>query len=305
MPLDGNIAHDDGDDANPFAKVNENSRIMFAVGERRLGWQGLDGATYYPAPSHKALIRMHENKPRVLAVVGSSYKLIHNKELFSAAEGTMCKEMRDSDLRGVQVREQVAGWGKMCFREYIFPNIKCRLKSHTKSEIAFRLIVQNGYGGSALRIHAGAIDFYCTNGMIRGEYQSEYRKHTGGLVVSGLGATVGRALKTFADSQDTWQRWADTPVRHQDAMELFKDLASSESLATKLGDQYLRETDQRGHNLWSVYSAMTYYASHADGEFGLRASVSEQDSAASVMLQRELSVSKWVSSKEWRQLETA
>ncbi len=305
MPLDVTHTDDGSGSHDPFGKHNTaQSVILFPVAERAVAWEGRDNS-WHRANSHKAIVRVAPSGQGAitLGIVGANYKLVHNKELFSHVESTMCKEIPVHELAGVQVTDRVAGWGRTCFRQYVFPNIKCLLKGNVRSEIAFRLIVQNGYGGSALRIHAGAIDFYCTNGMIRGEYESVYRKHTSGVVVTGFGDTVRKALATFADSQRVWERWATTPVKHQAAMDLFRELASSERLAENLQDQYLRERDARGDSLWSVYSAMTYFASHNDGEFALRKSVNEQDSVAHVMLQRELRVSHWVQSDAWRRLE--
>jgi hypothetical protein len=301
MPLDDTTR-------SPFSN-GEQSRIMFPVAERKVGWLTRTGA-YDPIRSHKAIIRTTEagDGVHVLNVVGSTYKLIHNKELFGHIENTLCKKMRADALDGVRVTDKVSGFGRVCMREYVFPNIKCKLTGGVRdrravSEIAFRLIVQNGYGGSALRIHAGAIDFYCTNGMISGEYQSTYHKHTAGLVVSGIDATVERALDTFANSQQKWTRWVDTPVGHEQAMQLFRDLATSDKLRDNLSQQYLRDRDERGDNLFAVYSTLTYYASHNDGDFKLRSSVQAQDTEAVTMLQRELTVAKWITTDAWRKLE--
>jgi hypothetical protein len=179
------------------------------------------------------------------------------------------------------------------------------LSRAARSDIAFRLIVQNGYGGSALRVHAGAIEFFCTNGMISGEFQSAYNKHTSGLVIAGVERTIERALDTFIADGVKWQRWADTHVEFQDAMNLFRELADSTKLQENLQQQYMLEREVRGDNLYSVYSALTYYASHADGEFKLRATVEQQNTEALVMLQREMKVKQWVETPAWRTLEHA
>jgi hypothetical protein len=291
---------------NPFDEFDAGSRIMFPVAERKVGWLTRTGA-YENIRSHKAIIRTTEDGAgvHVLNVVGSTYKLIHNKELFGHVQDTLYKKMPDTSLAGVQVRDKVSGFGRVCLREYVFPNIRCKLKRGARSDIAFRLIVQNGYGGSALRIHAGAIEFFCSNGMITGEYQSTYHKHTAGLVVTGINTAVERALEVFASSQQKWQKWAETPVGHEQAMQLFRDLATSDKLRDNLTHQYMQERDERGDNLYSVYSALTYYASHNDGDFRLRSSVQTQDTEASTMLQRELTVAKWVNSDAWRKVEAA
>ena len=226
---------------------------------------------------------------------------MHNSELFSRVEDTLCKKMQSHELDGVMVKDKVANYGRTCYREYVFPNIKCNVGGGTRSDIAFRMIVQNGYGDSALRMHAGAIEFYCTNGMICGEYQSVYRKHTSGLILTGVADAVDKALEVFANSQNVWREWARKPVRNLDAMELFRELARTDRLTEKLSDHYMREVDVRGMNLWAVYSTLTYYASHSDGEFSIRDT--KQDTEAVTMLERELRVAKWLNTDAWKKLE--
>ena len=293
------------EEQDPFAEHNAKpSIIMFPVGQRKIGWVNREGG-YEPINTHKALVRVTDDgtAAKVLGIVGDGYKLVHNKELFARVEDTLCKMIPVPSLHGVQINDKLSGWGRLCYREYIFPNLKCDIGGAIKSPISFRMIVQNGYGGSALRIHAGAIEHFCTNGMISGEFESTYRKHTSGLEMSGIARTIERALKAFVDSQTKWRRWAETPVKHAAAMELFKELANSDRLCENLSQQYMRETDTRGNNLWSVYSALTYYASHAEGDFKLRATTETQDSVVSTMLNRELNVSKWVETPAWHKLE--
>jgi hypothetical protein len=53
------------------------------------------------------------------------------------------------------------------------------------SDVAFRAIFHNGYGGTSLGcIIGGAINAFCTNGMILGDYDVVYRRHTSGLDAS-------------------------------------------------------------------------------------------------------------------------
>jgi hypothetical protein len=298
MPLDGI--------RNPFDEFNtERSPILFPVGERNVGWQQRDGA-YRRTPEHKAIIRLNQqgDNAHILNIVGATYKLIHNRELFTAVEDAMLSEMPPDNFTGVMVKDRVAGWGRVCYREYVFPSIRRRLAS-TVGDIGFRVIVQNGYGGSALRIHAGAIDFYCTNGMIRGEYVSAYKRHTSRLVVGKLNATITHAVSEYTNATEEWQRWAQTPVQHEKAMDLFRKIASSDKMREGLADQYMREQDVRGTNLWAVYSTLTHYASHPEGAFALRKSVEESDTVASTMLRHEMDVARWTRSDEWKVLEDA
>jgi hypothetical protein len=301
------LRHPTRDD--PFGKFNApSSPILFPVAERAVAWQNRSGS-WTPTAGHKAIIRVdpnNANTARLLNVVGHSYKLVHNRELLTHVEDTMRDKFSTSDLSGVSIQDKVAYFGRVCSREYIFPGIKCLVQSYNaRSEIAFRIIVQNGYGGSALRIHAGAIDFYCSNGMIRGEFTTTYRKHTSRLVIDNLTDTLDNAIEGFVLAQPKWHAWAAKRVKHEDAMNLFRSIANSPRLYDNLGRQYLREQEARGPNLWAVYSTLTYYASHNDGEFALRKSVEDVNSEAHIMLKRELSVSKWVQTKEWLMMEDA
>jgi len=294
------------DPSDSFAKYNTpDSPLFFPVGERKVGWETRSGM-YERTPSHKAIIRLSPrgDSAMLLDIVGGNYRLVHNRELFYAVEQAMRDEMLPEHLKDVQVVDRVAGYGRVCLRQYVFPSIRCRLQN-TRSDIGFRIVVQNGYGGSALRIHAGAIDFFCTNGIVRGDYVSTYRKHTSGLVVGSLNRTVKDALHEFAAGQEEWQRWTKTPVRFEQTMKLFDTIAQSAKMREGLVDQYEREVDQRGPNLWAVYSTLTFYASHADGAFSLRRTVEEQDTVATTMLTRELNVAKWTRSDEWRAMEAA
>jgi hypothetical protein len=239
----------------------------------------------------------------LLNIVGSGYKIVHNSELFSAVEDAMLNEMLPEHLAGMKVTDRVAGWGRMCFRDYTFPAIKCRV-THGNSEIGFRILVQNGYGGSALRIHSGAIDFYCMNGMIHGEFISTYRRHTAGVTIGNLSNAVQTALLQFAAQQDVWRTWAEKPAKFDAVLELFEKISTSEKMRNALLEQYERESDARGKNVWAVYSTMTHYASHYDGNFGLRRTVLEADTVATTMLTRELNVAKWAQSQEFKKLET-
>ena len=287
---------------NPFSKYDTpESPILFPVAERPVGW--LVGENQYrPTEEHKAIIRITRHGSILLNIVGYGYKLVHNRELFHAVEDVMINEMLPEHLEDVQVTDKVGSYGRICYRTYIFPNIVCHLPN-VRSNIGFRIIVQNGYGGSGLRIIAGAIDYYCSNGIVVGDYVSTYKKHTSGLVVSDLTSRIKDALIQFSDAQNTWIRWTHTAVRHDATMKLFDAVSTSKRMREGLVDQYAREIEARGVNLWSVYSSLTYYSSHCDGSFVLRRTVEEQDTVAQTMLARELNVAKWIKTDEWKALE--
>jgi hypothetical protein len=160
--------------------------------------------------------------------------------------------------------------------------------------------VQNGYGGSALRIIAGAIEFYCTNGMIRGDYESTYRKHTSRLIINSLNTTVARSISTYIKATHEWRKWTKQPVQHEEAMELFRTIAKTPSMLDKFSDRWMTEIEDRGRNLWAVYSTLTYYSSHNEGQFAVRQS--SADNSSTLMMQRELDVAKWIDTPQFKVL---
>ena len=133
------------DPTDPFAKYNTpQSLLFFPVGERRVAWETRNSG-FEPTRSHKAIIRLNEkgDSAILLNVVGSTYRLVHNRELFHAVEQAMKEEMLPAHLHDVQVTDSLAGYGRVCYRKYVFPSIRCRILS-ARSDIAFRIIVQNG-----------------------------------------------------------------------------------------------------------------------------------------------------------------
>jgi len=288
----------------PFDEALERpTPIMFPVGERKLAWQMRTG-NYEPLKSHKAIVRLSPsgNSAHVLNVVRTTYKLVLNRELYEMVHAAIQKRVRLAQLHDAYCVDKIAHYGRICWREYIFPSITCRVGNHVRP-IAFRIIVQNSYGSSALRMHSGAIDFFCTNGMIRGEFESVYRRHTSGLVVGDLSENIDRALVAFADSESKWRRWSHTPVTREQTMMFFREIVKSPTLVDKLADRWLYEIEDRGQNLWSVYSTLTYYSSHNEGDFAVR--TRDDAGVDAAMHQRELDVAKWVQHDAWRVMETA
>ena len=286
----------------PLMEPGATSRIIFPVVERKMQWltqagQGVD------ASGSKALVRMTTDKsPVLLSVVNSTYKLATNKELFTTIEQTIIDKVEPSCLVGVQLKDHISYDGRVCYREYVFPNLRCDIGA--KSDIGFRIVVSNSYGGGAIKLLAGAIEFFCTNGMVSGQYESTYARHTSGLVMSTFASNITSALDRFVSDAQRWRKWVETPVEFISAMVLLKNIASSPRMAEALSIQCAREFDVRGPNLWSVYSAMTYYASHNDGNFATRSdSEDESSGAATSMFKRELTVRDWTNTKEFKQLE--
>ena len=66
---------------------------------------------------------------------------------------------------------------------------------------------------------------------------------------------------------------------------------------------YYNEVANRGANVFSLYSAFTNYSSYADERNGFSLKNMGNDTENISMWNRELEVSKWISSNEFKKLE--
>lgn len=265
------------------------SPIMFKAYERGLWYEGRTGAKFSNT-GHKALVRMIDDKPFCLNVVRETYKVVQNDELFSMIHEGLVSGLGRDPLKTATIKDKTAYGGAICFREYIFPEIS--VESPERDKIAFRVVIQNGFGTGAIKMLAGAIDFYCTNGLVIGEYTRTYAKHTKGLQITRFKEAVEGSVHMFWRNKDFYSSLAGKKVLNNDLVCEFYHKHFGERLGDRLFHQYLVEAKTRGHNLWAVYSALTYYSSHSVGEFGLRNT--GNDHAAATMMKRENDVRKVV-----------
>ena len=68
---------------------------------------------------------------------------------------------------------------------------------------------------------------------------------------------------------------------------------------------YENEISNRGANVFALYSAFTNYSSYADEQNGFKLKEMGNDTESISMWNREQEVSKWISSKEFKELEVA
>lgn len=258
-----------------------------------------------PIATHKAIYKYeHEQQTGQLidvplAVVGKGYNVVQNEELFKAAERQMLHTLSHAELTGMIVEDKMSYGGRLCSKEYRFPAI--RVQINETSELDFRICIVNGFGGSSLRLLIGAWELLCSNGMVIGEYQGMYHRHTKGLRISDIAAQVENGIKAFYRNARTWRVWAKRAVRDEDVKDYFDSLPNlSQSRAERLFLHYLGESDRRGKTLWAVYATLTYFATHNEGDFAVRDTGSDHEYAT--LLKREVDVLNWVQGDEFKKL---
>lgn len=239
----------------------------------------------------------------LLSIVNTKYRVVQNEEILIPMQHQMINHFDPSVLADIQIKDHIAKNGAVCFSEYILPKMEGSVETDTghKTEIGLRFILKNTFdGSSSVVFYGGVIDFFCTNGMISGEYDVTKKRHTKNFSVDGFLAAFDNSIERHQDIVMQYQRWADKKIYNTDkVVRLFRKLTTGNEqepkkkngLSEKLFAQYIDEASVRGNNIFSLVSAMTHYASHDDDRFPLRSN-SDSDS----MFNRQETVRKWLNS---------
>ena len=277
------------------------SELYFKVWERPCGFKGRDADMWYEDPSHKHIVRLWNDQPTSIGIVGKNYKVLHNQELCEGIEDTFMDTLTTKELDGVRRKDSISYMGGTSIRDYIFPSITCDIGS-SKSDVAFRAIVINGYdGSSSFKFYHGAIDFFCANGMVTGAYDMIVKRHTAGLTVPKLTDKLRQSIDIFYKQAEQWKHWVGKTISDEDAELCYKAMPNvSERRVEQLMRQFRIECQSHDRTVWALYSAATYYATSNDGEFKVRET--GVDHKASTIINREQQVRSWINNDSFLSL---
>ena len=290
--------------ANDTEVFPHGDKLFFPVEERTLYVDG-NG----PVKSHKAIVRTDGDEVRDLGIVGKDYQIVDNAKLFTAVERQLKEGLPAEILRSVQVKDSTSNGGAFCARDYRFPDATCRIEGRNghKTDVAFRTVLTNSHDGSgSAKLYTGAIDFYCSNGMIVGDYDVFGRKHTKNFSVDTFANKVAKSLSKFWVEAERLQEWAKQDVSEEKVHEALQNLPGvSERKAERLFAHFQeQEAPVRGATVYAVYSALTWYASHPeDDRFKVRNT--GNDNEAETLMRREDEVRRWTRSEPFQMLVAA
>lgn len=254
---------------NPFP---QESQLYFRVEERDIGWHNIKSGESVFIPEEKALVRAAAGGGRWLANVGRNYTVVRNSDLFPYVEEHFMKVLDPMYLQNVETIEHMAHGGRDCYREYRFNDLRCDIGDNV-SDVAFRAIIGNSYGSKAVTLLSGAIDFFCTNGMIFGQADRKARKHTSGFHLQGIDKWISDSVEQYVSHGKRIVDYSNMPIDVGVADPLFEFLQEkgllSDRMAAQMREQMHAEHEQRDHtskhpSMWHLYSALTQWASHAD-----------------------------------------
>jgi len=256
--------------------------------------------------SHKKYV-INGDTGQYLDTVGHKFNCASHPDFFRRVQDTMIEELNAPDLQDVNATFRTARDGAWAMMDVTFPNVKVNVETlKHKTEIAQRVIALHGIDGSCSnQVFYGGIDFFCTNGMISGEYDTVRRKNTLLFSLDRFISELRRAKQDFYQHGRKLQTWASTHVSHEQVKQLLEEVMKSDRKADKMLTVYHMEAAQRGQNLFSLYSAFTNYSSHANDNNGFKLRETGNDTQAQSMFRREQDVSRWISTPQFRALELA
>ena len=256
-------------------------------------------------PDKKYVINQSTGKP--LGIVGKSFKCASHGDFFRGVVDTATETLYNDDLDGAKYNFKTARNGAWAMLDITLPNVTMDISTDKfETEIGNRIVSLHGIDGSCSnQVFFGAIDFFCTNGMITGDHDKVRKKNTSNFSMESFIYELNRARTDFYQQAQQMQVWAHTDLKYVDVRSLLDDMLGSKRKSEKMYSLYMQEASTRGHNKFALYSAMTNYATYADERNGFNLKNTGNDTQAMSMWSREQEVSKWVSDDRFRLLEAA
>jgi hypothetical protein len=256
-------------------------------------------------PDKKYVINQTTGQP--LGIVGKSFQCASHGDFFRGVVSTATETLSEHDLEDAKYSFRTARNGAWAMLDITLPNVTMDISTDKfETEIGNRIISLHGIDGSCSnQVFFGAIDFFCTNGMITGDHDKVRKKNTSNFSMESFIYELNRARTDFYTQAQQMQVWAHTDLKYVDVSSLLDDMLGSKRKSEKMYSLYMQEASTRGHNKFSLYSAMTNYATYADERNGFNLKNTGRDTQAISMWSREQEVSKWVSDDRFRLLEAA
>ena len=256
-------------------------------------------------PDKKYVINQTTGHP--LGIVGKSFQCASHGDFFRGVVETATETLSGHDLEDAKYSFRTARNGAWAMLDITLPNVTMDISTDKfETEIGNRIISLHGIDGSCSnQVFFGAIDLFCTNGMITGDHDKVRKKNTSNFSMESFIYELNRARTDFYTQAQQMQVWAHTDLKYVDVSSLLDDMLGSKRKSEKMYSLYMQEASTRGHNKFALYSAMTNYATYADERNGFNLKNTGNDTQAISMWSREQEVSKWISDDRFRLLEAA
>lgn len=250
----------------PLQIRDPESFVFFDTWKRPAYFTGRDPNKHYLDPQHSHIVRMQSDAPVSLGIVGSKYTLVPFRDVVSACE--LGFKSAGADMAACIVKDSCIGNGEKVMRQYIWENQN--FQADNKSRIMFRSILMKGNDGTgSIRILFGAIDAFCTNGMIIGDYDTIAKRHTGDFVpkLDFFRERMETGFKIFSELPKSIFAMRNMSLSLDQAREILVQLNTSSRFIDMILQRWHVEGSNRGYiqgTMWTLYSALTWWATHHD-----------------------------------------
>jgi hypothetical protein len=262
------------------------------------------GVSFEPTKVRDKKYVINENTGEYIGVVGDSFNCASHKDFFHGVQDTMIETLSDDELLDANVTWKRARQNAWALMDVQLPNTVAKITTDRhETTVSQRIIALHGIDGSCSNmVFFGAIDFFCTNGMIRGEHDKVRRKNTSNFSMDRFISDLRNSRQDFYKQTEQLQRWAETSLVTVDVRAFLEKLMKSDRAAEKMFILYNQEVSTRGRNKFALYSAFTNYATYADERNGFTMRNTGNDTAAVTMFNRENKVAQWVDNTMFREL---
>jgi hypothetical protein len=259
---------------------------------------------FEPTKVHDKKYVINGNTGEYIGVVGNTFNCANHTDFFEGVHNTVTENLGEEQTDSMNINWRIAKQNAWALMDMTLPNVTARIANDKHSTtIAQRIIALHGVDGSCSnQTYFGAIDFFCTNGMIRGEHDKIRRKNTANFSMDRFIRDLRESTQSFYAQSERLQGWANKPLYVGDVKAMLEALLKSDRASEKMFGLYNQEASVRGENVWALYSAFTNYASYADERNGFNLRETGKDTQAVSMFQREHKVSQWIESPVFKEL---
>ena len=244
---------------------------------------------------------VREDTDEAIGIVGKDFGGVDHPTYFGQIRGAVAEELgfthKDfydsmSINNDITIDTKVSRNGAWALEKMVFNNHKATVETdrHT-TETALSLYAWHGVDGSTSNnVISGAIDFFCTNGMVTGDYSKIRKKNTRHFDMSRITHEMEGIYDRWLDHNAWCQKLAEKDISVtslKNTLEVMLPERASKNMLNSVLDEF----SVRGANAWAVYSAFTQYASHED-RFSFRQTAN--DNTLERQFKRNEDVAKWI-----------
>ena len=261
---------------------------------------------FEPTRVHDKKYVINNDTGEYLGIVGDGFKCASHKDFFEGVQNVMGDNISDA-MTDTKVTWRTARNNAWAMMDITLPKVTTTIETDKHStKIGQRVIALHGVDGSCSnQVFFGAIDFFCTNGMITGEYDKVRRKNTSNFCMDRFIQELNQSSVDFYKQAAMLQAWATKELPTYSTkgwIDFLSTITKSDQKAKKMIHLVQQEVSKRGRNVFALYSAFTNYASYADERNGFNLRNTGKDTVSQSMWAREHEVTKWISTPEFKQL---